>query len=481
MQTKRRWILALAVGLLALPVGAADEAETPEEAKKRKIRFHGELRARGEVDSNYTDFNDDGGFFDPSIPVLVPDDTVSFFAYRVRLAMEADITEKLVGQVELQVADIAGEDQQERNVLLSNRDPVDLYTGYIHWNQIADSHWSLRVGRQELPMGNQFLFGNLPYYNGVSFDSVRIHWEDEARFDAWWAKTNETFQGDADTDIFSFAIGGTAERGDDWSFYTHYLRDDGISGIERETLLAVGFRWTRQEGDASHFLWNFEFVWQDGRIGNPVVGGMFIPPQPDPILPLPTGTVVDDLFISAWGGEGMFGYNWNKNDDDHQLYLHAYLATGDRNQQDDDINDFRTFFQNFHPRNGRADIVRGTNLNSIGLAYEGTYGDRHGAGVDVLLFQINAPEDSPTTLASTPGLFNGFFIPATDSNPSPGITRGEDDLGQELDLWYDYYYSENLSFQVLLALFFPGDAITKVNGGFDDPASRLAVQARLRF
>ena len=466
VRSHKRWLLVLAMLSLALPVWAQDD---DAEEDGRSWSFHGEVRLRGEYQNNYTDFNDERGMFLPTIPVLIEDDNVNFFPFRVRLGVQAQLSENLLGEVQIQAADAAGMHREQRDVLFSNPGGIDLYTGFIHWNGIGGSGTSMRFGRQEIVVGNEFFFGDLDFYNGISFDSYRLSWaNDTARFDFWWARTNETFQADADTDIFTVNIGADADRGDSFDFYAHNLRDDEVSGTNRTDLLVIGARWSRQNGGSSHFVWNVEVAWQDGRIGNLDPG---------------TGITGSDRFVSAWGGEGMFGYNWNSTgNNDHRVYGHAYLASGDRAADDNKSTEFNTLFQDFHDRLGKADIVQGTNITSVGVAYEGMFGEKHGVGVDIMAFLINRPMESATILASMGGRFDGFAIPATINNASlSGDQLSEDDLGQEIDLWYDYYYSKNVSFGVLAAVFLPGEAIAQVNAGFDDMAFRLSAQARLRF
>ena len=56
----------------------------------------------------------------------------------------------------------------------------------------------------------------------------------------------------------------------------------------------------------------------------------------------------------------------------------------------------------------------------------------------------------------------------------------EDDLGQEIDVRYDYAYTSQLGLEAGVATFMPGDAIQLAGGG-DDDAMRIWAQARLRF
>ena len=210
----------------------------------------------------------------------------------------------------------------------------------------------------------------------------------------------------------------------------------------------------------NHYIWSFEFVFQDGRIGNPE-----IPPG--------SGLTGEDIFLSAWAFEGWFGYDWDKESQGHKVYFYGYLATGNRDLRNRTVNDFNPLFQDFHYRLGRADLVQGTNINSIALFYEGRIGERNEFGVSWNGFEINQEQHAPTQLASIPGRFDGLLIA-----PSLGAAK---DLGQEVDVWYDYYLNKYLSFDVALSVFLPGTAIKDATGGFDDPVTRLAAQVRARW
>lgn len=529
MIPNRKGVLALAFLLLVAGPLMADEGGGAP-LNDSRFNVHGELRLRGELEDNYQDFNSDGGFDDPAGQIA--DDTVEFFPYRIRLAFEGEFGENVFGQVEIQVGDISGQDGETQGLYATQGDfgELILYTGFIHWNRVGGSEWNMRFGRQEFTQGNEFLFGDLDYYNGVSFDGWRVAWDGEpVKFEFFWAQTVENLGAHIDSNLFSVNLHGTLERGDEWSMYSSWIvQEEDTSGRDTMNLLTLGLRWTRWEGEGNHWIWNAELAYQDGRVGNPKI---FIDDLLAPDYGEFTGaTDEDDLFLTAWGGEGAFGYNWDLADSNHKLYAHVYWASGDKDggRQNES---FRPLFQDIHERLGRADIVQGTNINSYGLAWEAEFGDKHVAGVDVMAFLINEPENDDTclalgagnfplrqpnnlrvTCALTPdGGFQGWFIPATSRLSGSGIAEDEDDLGQEIDFWYTYHVNQYLSFGVELSAFFPGDALTQLKdvqefqtlapdtSAFnsdhaptllaaqsqfllsDDPAYRLAAQLRLRF
>ena len=497
-----------------------------------RFKVHGELRLRGELEDNYQDYNNDGGFSDPAVPGgKLDDDTAEYFPYRIRLAFEGTFTENLFGQMELQVGDLFGQDDEKAGLYETEDHDGELvlYTGFIHWNRIAGTDWNMRFGRQEFTQGNEFLFGDADYYNGVSFAGVRVAWDGEpVRFEFLWAQTGEHLGERIDSNLFVVSLTGTVDRGDEWSFYSSWIvEEEDSSGRNTMNLLTIGARWTRWEGEGSHLIWNAELAYQDGRVGNPEI---VIEDLLAPDYGALTGATGDDVYTVAWGGEGAFGYHWDRGESNHKFYGHVYWASGDKDGDNEDES-FRPLFQDLHKRLGRADIVQGTNILSYGLAWEGEFGEKHVAGVDLMAFMINEPVVDDTCLAlgagnfplnpadnlrvncylDPDGGFQGWFIPATSRLSGADRKGDEDDLGQEIDLWYTYHMTEHLSFGAEFSAFFPGDAITQLKdyedfeilapdtSAFssdhaptllaaqsrfllsDDTAYRLAAQIRLRF
>jgi hypothetical protein len=84
----------------------------------------------------------------------------------------------------------------------------------------------------------------------------------------------------------------------------------------------------------------------------------------------------------------------------------------------------------------------------------------------------------------------GVFV---DCPPAGGAFSDdcEDDLGMEFDIYYNYYMSNNLSFDTALSMVDPGDAVEAhicgvgvaecLEGEGGDMAWRLTYQARARF
>jgi hypothetical protein len=437
-----------------------------EDADPGKIFFHGEVRLRGEYVDNLEDWNSDA----------TSDDGFDFFPYRARMGVGSEFANNVIGYVEIQTGGVMGGDDEQRHVVFSNHGDFDLYIATIQAKQIGGSKTDLTFGRQELVFDNEFLLGDLDFYNGISYDGVRATWNfDSGPLDGFWFKTDETFEDDADTDFWGahYTWANVIKNGDIGA-YGYYRRMDTISGTGREDLFTFGGRaGQRRDGD-SGFVWNGEVAVQVGTLGNLGVAG-------------------DDADIMAFGFEGWFGYNLHSGENDHTFQGKVYYGSGDDDATDDEANAFDPLSQDFHDatnRLGVADVVAGSNVLAISVSYNFAHGP-HNVLVELFDFHTAEPlQDSHLNVSPSAVGFSPFSFPGDfDGVSVTPNANDEDALGQELDVVYDFEYTANLSFGAGLGYFMPGQAIedgTDPDGagplsGFDDAAVRLYGQARLRW
>jgi len=62
------------------------------------------------------------------------------------------------------------------------RSEVDLYQGYIEWEKILGSPISLKAGRQDFSYGSTFFLGPNDFYNGLSWDGLKMSINPDDRF-----------------------------------------------------------------------------------------------------------------------------------------------------------------------------------------------------------------------------------------------------------------------------------------------------------
>lgn len=430
-----------------------------------KIQFHGEVRLRGEFVDNFEDFDSNG------INALGDDDTFDFFPYRARVGVGGEFANNVFGYVEFQTADAMGLDSEARSVLFSNSDNVDLYLANITMKSVRGSKVDLTFGRQEIKFDTEFLLGDLDFYNGVSHDGVRATWNlGSGPLDGFWVRLNESFEADADTDFWGVHnTWNNVLKDGDIGAYGYYLRADTTTGVGRTDLFVIGARAGQDVKGADGFFWNAELAGEFGNIGKVMA---------------PDGS---DASITAFGGEGWFGYNWNAGELDHRLSGRVYYATGDGDPTDDSAEAFIPLFQDFHDASNRlgvADAVYGSNVTALSIAYN-LYTGPHHFGAEFFSFTTNeAAQDVDATSAvfptrigfdftGAPGTFNGVAVTPNGND--------ENALGMEFDVLYDYQYSKNLAFNTGLGYFMPGTAVEDATGGAGDAAVRLFGQARLTW
>ena len=154
----------LALGLLALlaPPQAFAQEEKP-------FTLHGELRFRAEYNSNANDFDSD------------VDDAAMYWPYRARIAAEGHFTDDVSAWIEIQNTGLFG----EQGLLLGPfdataarrfnddiRSSMELYQAVLTLDKLWSDSFSLRFGRQEMVLGNEFMFGDEDFYSGISHDGV---------------------------------------------------------------------------------------------------------------------------------------------------------------------------------------------------------------------------------------------------------------------------------------------------------------------
>jgi len=448
-------ILTLAAGMMYVPTRAADDGD-------KKFTVHGEIRTRLEHSDNLSDLTDtDGGSFK---------DSLTFGAYRARVGVMGQFSRGVAGYVELQNFGTWGNDWPTKgfeDALFQNDNQIDdsevaLYQAYIALNNINDTNWSVKIGRQEISFANELMMGDNDYYNGQSFDGVIAGVENEKwglHFGALTVMDNN-FSGnildcgggssctDDNIDLYGggahFQIGDTRQMIEP---YIIYYRDGDFLGVQVYT---IGARYSRDANHGSNALldWSIELAGQSGSLS-------------------PNGA---DLSMGGAVAEGDLGFNFWHGDDGHsRVYVGLFMTTGDDDPGDDNIDNFFPLFGDIHNRLGHID--RG-GIHSI-------------SGVASLLTGDFVPGDTGITDAHIG--YDGHFgnhtfmvgfhnlVATEDAN----LPNNEDSIGQVIDLGYDYMYSSNLGFGVEVSDFSPGDLFK--NAGFEDDAIRVAGQARLRW
>lgn len=278
MRKVNRWVVLVAVLAMAMPVWA----------ELQNVTVGGEVRIRGNyIRNTFTTFQGGmpapeqrwspasvwkrpiggRGFFSPLNNVMSIYDwddrgaDVSFVEQRTRLHVRADFTQNVSAFIELDSYDIWGEDFRSDYVTGVDRraataDDIEIFQGYIEADQMFGVPLRLRIGRQELAFGSQWLVGTRDFaffFTGISFDAVRLTYtHDQFSLDAFASKLAESFVDwfEDDTEFYGIYSSFTGVEGLTIDAYGLYLRDSipipsapfGLANYGDTNLFTVGLR-----------------------------------------------------------------------------------------------------------------------------------------------------------------------------------------------------------------------------------------------
>lgn len=395
---------ALVIIALAVTVGAVAYAEL------QNVEVGGSIRIRG----NWVDFDNGMATVGPFGGVATIDET-SFVEQRTRLNVKADFTDEVGAFIELDSYDVWGEDFRSPNYVLGvdnrsvSNDDVEVYQAYVEAKEMWGTPLRLRVGRQELSFGSEWLVGTNDtswFFPGLSFDAIRLTYAtDMFSVDAFAAKLAESMGDFGEDDVDLYGIYGSYLGFEDIVIdaYWLYVRDDTAFDADLHT---IGLRGA---GTVGAFDFEAEAAYQFGDIDS-----------------------FNDLDFSAWACNLEAGYTFDMSYQPRVYAGFAYLEGADN----DDLA-FNRLFSNWE----YSEFIENTDLSN--------------AFVYRLGGSIMPTESVKLALAAT-------YFQADEVDQGGWWFWGwedSDDIGWELGLYADYNYSEDLVFRAGYAHFFGGEAL----------------------
>jgi hypothetical protein len=223
-----RTLKALVIMALLVSMGGVAVAEL------QNVEIGGKLRIRG----NWFYMDDSAA-------------STAFVEQRNLLNVKADFTDEVSTFIEFDNYNVWGEDF--RSLYLTGADgrgagDVDMYQAYIDAKNMWGTPLSMRVGRQELVLGNEFLFGNNDtgaFFTGLSYDALRLSFNnDVVAIDAIAAKLAETLGdlGKDDVDLYGVYASYLGIEDVVIDGYAMYVRDDEVVTGENIDMYVVGLR-----------------------------------------------------------------------------------------------------------------------------------------------------------------------------------------------------------------------------------------------
>jgi len=453
--------------LLALVLAVA--MTLPATAEVEEITAGGSIIVRGQIqESGTTSIATPIGSFNQSFNDDIPSD--AWYSQRTRINVDATLSGGVRAFVELQSFDSWGDNLDDldvtlapgvsRTVGLEDTDLVSLYQAYIDMNDIADYPVMVRIGRQELVYGREWLIGNNDAginYSGLSFDAIKVVYADEAnafQIDAWASKLAE----------LNAPFDAPDVQDDDTDFYGIY---GTYTGIENLTLDAYGLlvRNAIGPGDVDYLY----------TIGARAAGTWDVMGALPGLLDYNAevayqfGDTTVDGDYEAWAVDLMAGYTFTDVQWTPRIELAYTYLSGDDDATDTDTETFSRLFSDVH----YGELNMGGTLDA--------------AATNLHIFRVGASAVPVEKLTVSADLY--YFLLAEDDFPG-GFTFGvpqpvaspDDAVGIETDLVVSYDYTEDLNLRAGWAHFFADDAIEDSwGGGEDDDIDYLYVQAALTF
>jgi len=440
-------------------------------------------------------------------------ESISFVEQRTRLNVQADFSDNVMAYIELDSYDIWGEDFRSNYItgadfITQTSDDVEIFQAYIEADEMWDLPLRLRVGRQELSFGSEWLVGDGtkgPLFYGLSFDAIRLTYcpMDTLTIDAWWAKLAENFQAEEDGDVNFYGIYASytglenivldaywllvrdARSLNDTNFIwpVEWIEDAiGVDDYNVTNLHTIGLRGA---GTVGALDFEAEVAYQMGNAGQ----------QGFAFKPFLYGD--DDAEFEAWGANLMVGYSldmvWNP-----RIWVRGAYFGGEDNR---DI----SFWEWLSPFDMPEASVSFNRLFSdvIYSGYVDLNCDFSNGYLATLGIDVNPTESLMATLCVT-----HFWADETFDSPryftlgkyripiAPALSfwtdSSDDSLGTEIALFLTYHYTEDLMFQLGLTYFLADDGVGDGNyvannglifngGSDDDDGIYLYLETCLKF
>jgi hypothetical protein len=290
------------------------------------------------------------------------EDWSSFTSMRVRAALDARLEESVRVFVQLQDVRLFGE---EANTLGDYRaDNFDLHQGFVELTEVPSLGGALRVGRQELALGEQRLVGSVNWtQQGQSFDGLRYTTpsEDGLKVDLFAMKLREEATGTQEWESSFLGAYGAVPVGEEGS-------------MDLFGLLSTDSR----EGNGGEFT--FGGLWRGvaGPVDLRVEGSLQMGER-------------DGTSVSAFMGGVRAGGKLHESVT--ATFWYDYLS-GDDDQTDDEIGVFNTLFATNHAFYGFYDLflnipahTGGLGLKNAALKFAFALGPATSLRVDLHNFQ----------------------------------------------------------------------------------------------
>lgn len=455
------------VGLPAQPgVGRATGAAPPESEhlvpplvwgadQQWKLQFGGSVQWRNEYRHNF------------DMRSAIPDnDHLSF----VRTYVNLDLTYRQIVRTFFELMDARTWDANTDQMQTAHWHVQQLY---IELKDAPNSPWTLRLGRQRLPIISEGYVWGLPpveyyWWNFVPvFDGAMLDYKTQDVQAHWFLLQPLTFATLRDG-VMTTGRPREIDRMWHYGFYSQWKR----WAPHTVDLFVLGL--SDQDEDRTWPAPNLSEQRRNGTTNRYTVGMALR----GPIRTFERGTLGYGLAgayqFGNWSNNAIragmlhadLNYTWDHHPWKPKLTLLANLATGDRKPGDDENNRFNPLFGASHYGYGVIDFFRLSNMREVGLQYDVAPHEKLRVRAEYHHFWLDSRTDA---WGSPLGLVFG-------RDPSGGSGR---EAGDELDLTFTVKHSKRWQSELGMAYFFPGNFAKKQ--GRNDGAHFLFLQTVYKF
>jgi hypothetical protein len=380
------------------------------------------------------------------------------------------------------------------NILTEPFEDVGIYQGYLYFQRLFDDAFNLKIGRQEIVFGNEFILGNNSFYDGTVHDGVLLSLDKQAD---WGVKLSFAYAKEAAADA-SIATG--VRSFDEDEFLVFYAEADLAEHLRLD---AYAFYFNARSGVNDIFVTGSSAFIFDGALTPPILGhhwtlgtrllATHIDLFGGPLtlngeaafqFGADTSTPAGHRSIHGWSTELIANWRIPPDDGLKPILTLAYLYAGGGEPGPNGAIGFQPLFVNRHFESLAIDARDDPNR----VYYPG--GGRYGNMDEIPLLNIHALK-AAISVELAPKVEAGVAFIYALAADNQGYGSGA--YGTELDLFGSYIYSNNLQFAANLGVFFPGRAASNLSNQlfFDpgqpalhsdnEPAFSIYVQALLQF
>lgn len=331
---------------------------------------------------------------------------------------------------------------------------LDLHQAWANV-QVTDNS-ALKIGRMEIDLGDGSIISSYDYLQAAqSYDGWIFHGDtDNFDYKVWSLELDNTGNGAvvagaaalaADTELHGIDL--DFDDVFDGALHTFYYHFNGVGNVVGSTLDVYGFDWTRSYDEWDVYV---QYAAQGGDNG--VAGA---------------GNVDNDG--DMWNLRAMYEL-----DEDDTIGLEYTVYSGDdvptaAGAVNNSFEGWVNVAGDNHSRLGYADVIGMGNVEDITFHWHHDVNERNKFGLAYHMFNLENDRTAAVLAGGgLPGAWTGVAGPAAASGVNGvagAIAAGNnnafnDDLGDELDLWWNHKLSDDINISLGYAMFSAGDYFT---------------------